>query len=113
MTQTNNTGRLDEMLKPHHEEFDVLKEALKEVAKEDGETRKGKAKEMIRKAMDLKRQMDEAEKQFNGQKKKWDKELGKTLQRLQNMANNKPLDEGVEKDGDSQKGESEEESAGS
>jgi len=96
---TPNTSKLDELLKPHQEEFNVLQEALKEVAKEDTETRKGKAKEMIRKALDLKRQMDEAERTFNSQKKKFDKELGKTLQRLTNMANNKPLDEGVEKEG--------------
>lgn len=97
-TPTQNTSKLDDLLKPHQEEFNVLQEALKEVAKEDSETRKGKAKEMIRKALDLKRQMDEAERTFTSQKKKWDKELGKTLQRLTNMANNKPLDEGIEKD---------------
>lgn len=95
---TVNVSRLDELLKPHQTEFNVLTEALKEVSQEDAETRKGKAKEMIRKALELKRQMDEAERQFNSQKKKWDKELGKTLQRLQNMASNKPLDEGVEQD---------------
>ena len=70
-TPTQNTSKLDDLLKPHQEEF---------------------------KALDLKRQMDEAERTFTSQKKKWDKELGKTLQRLTNMANNKPLDEGIEKD---------------
>jgi hypothetical protein len=109
MMATPNTSKLDELLKPHQEEFNVLQEALKEVSKEDAESRKGKAKEMIRKALDLKRQMDEEERKFNGQKKKWDKELGKTLQRLANMANNKPLDEGVEKEG----GEKNEEEAAS
>lgn len=93
---TPNISKLDELLKPHQEQFNVLQEALKEVAKEDTETRKGKAKEMIRKAVDLKRQMDEAERTFTAQKKKFDKELGKTLQRLANMSNNKPLDEGVD-----------------
>lgn len=95
---TANVSRLDELLKPHQQEFNVLTEALKEVAKEDSETRKGKAKEMIRKALDLKRQMDEAERTFASQKKKWDNELGKTLARLSNMANNKPLDEGIAED---------------
>lgn len=96
---TQNTSKLEELLKPHQEEFNVLQEALKEVAKEDTETRKGKAKEMIRKAVELNRQMEEAERTFNSQKKKFDKELGKTLQRLNNMANNKPLEDGVEKEG--------------
>ena len=80
----------------HHEDFDVLKEALKEVAKEDSESRK--AKEMIRKALELKRQMDDAARQFTSQKKKWDKELGKTLQRLTNIANDKPLDDDIQND---------------
>jgi hypothetical protein len=107
-TPTPNTSRLDELLKPHRQEFDVLKAALKEVAEEDSETRKGKAKEMIRKALELKGQMDQAESQFTAQKKKWDKELGKTLQRLTNMANNKPLDEGIEKEGEKKEDDSEE-----
>lgn len=100
-TQTPNTSKLDELLKPHQTEFNVLQEALKEVAKEDSEARKGKAKEMIRKALDLKRQMDEAERKFTSEKKKWDKELGKTLNRLNNMANNRPLEEGEEKEKES------------
>ena len=92
---SENVGKLDELLKPHQQEFDVLTEALKEVAKEQGEERKRKAKEMIVKALDLKRQMDEAERNFNAQKKKWDKELGSALSRLGNMARNRPLDEGL------------------
>jgi hypothetical protein len=103
---TDNTGKLDALLKEHEGDFDVLKEALKEVAKEQGEERKKKAKEQIVKALDLKRQMDDAERQFNSQKKKWDKELGKTLARLNNMAQNRPVDEGLsdkeEKDGGEQ-----------
>jgi seryl-tRNA synthetase len=92
---TDNTGRLDALLKEHQGDFDVLQEALKEVAKEQGEERKKKAKEQIVKALDLKRQMDDAERQFNSQKKKWDKELGKTLARLNNMAQNRPIDDGI------------------
>jgi nitric oxide reductase activation protein len=103
---TDNTGKLDDLLKRHAGEgFDVLAEALKEVAKEEGEERKKKAKEQIRKAMDLKRQMDEAERQFNSQKKKWDKELGKTLARLNNMAIGRPVDEGVNDKEDQKEGE--------
>lgn len=103
MREVNTDSR-----RTHHEDFDVLKEALKEVAKDDPETRKGKAKEMIRKALELKRQMDEAERQFTSQKKKWDKELGKTLQRLANMTQNKPLDEGIQKDDGKEEESSEE-----
>ena len=66
-----------------------------------------RAEEMIRKALELKQQMDDAERQFTSQKKKWDKELGKTLQRLTNIANNKPLDDGIQND-DKEKETSEE-----
>lgn len=93
---TDNTKKLDDMLRPHRQELDVLQEALQEVSKEDAEKRKTEAKELIRRALDLQKQMDQAEKQFLGQKKKWDKELGKALKRLQNMANNRPLDEGID-----------------
>jgi hypothetical protein len=96
MSESSNASRLDELLKPHMQECNVLTDALKEVAQEDAKSRLAKAKEMIRKAMDLKQQMDEAERTFVAQKKKWDKELGKAVSRLQNMANNKPIDEGLE-----------------
>jgi hypothetical protein len=98
--QTPNTARLEEMLKPHREEFDVLKEALKEVSKEDAEKKKDAAKELIRKALELQGRMDTAERTFNSEKKKFDKELGKTLNRLRNMAAGRPLDEGEKKDDD-------------
>ena len=96
--ETNNTKRLEDMLKPYKGEFDFLKEAFKEVEKEDGEQRKGAAKDLIRKAKELKGRMDAAEREFTANKKKFDKELGKVLNRLQNMANGRPLDEGEQKD---------------
>ena len=92
--KTTHTTKLDDLLKPHRDEVDVLKEALKEVTEEQADERKNKAKELIVKCLDLQRQMNTAESQFNSAKKKCDKELGKTLRRLQNMANGRPLDEG-------------------
>tara|TARA_Y100000034_G_C6721861_1_gene319386 strand:- start:243 stop:560 length:318 start_codon:yes stop_codon:yes gene_type:complete len=97
---TKNTGRLDELFKPHEQQVDVLKEALKEVSEEQAEKKKKAAKELIVKALELKKQMDDAEKQFTSQKQKWDKELGKVMNRLQNMASGKPLDEGEKDDAD-------------
>lgn len=102
--QTQNTQRLEELLKPHRQEFDVLKEALKEVSKEESEKKKDAAKELIRKALELQTRMDQAERTFNSEKKKFDKELGKTLNRLKNMASGRPLDEGENENED--KGES-------
>ena len=95
---TRNTDRLDEMFKPVEKKVDILKEALEEVSKERAEERKKAAKDLIRKALDLKKQMDDAENQFLGQKRKWDKELGKVMNRLNNMASGRPLDEGSEED---------------
>jgi seryl-tRNA synthetase len=92
--QTPNTTKLDELLKPHLQEFDVLREALKEVTKEESDKKKDAAKELIRKALDLKGRMEQADRLFNSEKKKFEKELGKTLNRLRNMAAGKPLDEG-------------------
>jgi hypothetical protein len=96
--QTQNTARLEELLKPHREEFDVLKEALKEVSKEESEKKKVAAKDLIRKALELQDRMNTAERTFNSEKKKFDKELGKTLNRLKNMASGRPLDDEEEKE---------------
>lgn len=99
---TKNTERLGDMLKPHEQKLDILKEALDEVSQERAEKRKESAKELIRKALDLKSQMDKAKSAFEGQTKKWDKELGKVMNRLQNMASGRPLNDGEEdeEDGD-------------
>lgn len=97
---TQNTKKLDEMLKPHTTSFDFLAEAFKEVAKEDGEKRKVAAKELIRKALGLKGQMDQAKKDFDSASKKFDKELGKIVNRLSNMAAGRPIDDNEEKEED-------------
>jgi hypothetical protein len=92
----SNSGRLDEILKPHTLEFDVLKEALAEVSKEDAEKKKLAAKELIRKAMELKNRMDQARNAFNKEQTRFDKELGKLLNRIKNMAVGQPADEDEE-----------------
>ena len=100
MVQTNNTDKLEQLLRPHREAVNVLQEALREVSKEDADKRKDSAKDLVRKALSLQNEMNAAERQFNGAKKKFDKELGKVIQRLTNMANNRPLDEGVKDEKD-------------
>ena len=99
---TANTDKLNDLFKPHEQAVDVLKEALQEVSEERAEKKKESAKELIRKALDLKKQMDTAESQFTSQKKKWDKELGKVMNRINNMAAGRPLDSGEkeEKEGE-------------
>lgn len=101
--ETNNTKRLDEMLKPYKGEFDVLKEAFKEVEKEDAEKRKESAKGLIRAAKKCQEDMNVAERNFLSQKKKADKELGKLVNRLGNMAEGRPLDHGEEEEREEKK----------
>jgi len=98
--QTSNTDRLDKLLSPHKQSIDVLKEALEEVSKEQAEGRKKRAKELIVKCLELQDQMNAAERRFTGEKKKCDKQLGKLLNQLNNMANGKPLDQGNEEEDD-------------
>ena len=111
--QTNNTKALEELFAPHKQDMDVLKEALKEVTEEDNEKKKGSAKELIRKCMDLQSRMDQAERTFNSEKKKWDKELGKTIKRLKNMVGGRPVNEGVEDEKEEGGGESSDENTDS
>lgn len=99
--ETSNTQALEDLLKPHRQEVDVLKEALEEVTKEDAEKKKVAAKELVRKAMELQGRMNQAERDFLAQKKKWDKELGKTIRKLQNMVAGRPVNDGIEDDKDS------------
>lgn len=96
--ETQNTKALEDLLKPHRQEVDILAKALKEVADEEAEKKIASAKEMLKKALELQKQMLDAERQWNTNKSKWDKELGKVIRRLQNMVANKPLDDGVEEE---------------
>lgn len=91
---SKNEGRLDKMFEPHEQKLDILKEALSEVSEERAGKRKDAAKELIRKALDLKEQKDKAKKEFLAKDRKWEKELGKVMGRLENMAQGKPLDSG-------------------
>jgi hypothetical protein len=91
-----NVQKLEEMLKPHQQATDVLSKALAQVTKEDGEKKVEAAIVLIRKAQGLQDQMTQIEKRFNSEKAKFDKELGKILNSLRNMASGKPIDEAEE-----------------
>ena len=94
--KTDNTDKLSDMLKSGNAEVDVLAEAMKEVAEEEAAKKKEAAKELLRKAKSLEAQMNQSEKNFLAEKKRFDKELGKVLNRLKNMAAGRPIDEGEE-----------------
>lgn len=78
-------------------------ELFAEVAKELNEERtkkaKERAKELLTKAIDLRTQRDNAEKQFRAQVAKFDKELGKLMKQIESLAAGKePEPEGEDKD---------------
>ncbi len=98
---SKNVGRLDTLFEPHEQKLNILAEALEEISKERAEKRKEAAKELIRKALDLKEQKDKAKKEFLAKDKKWEKELGKVMSRLERMAQGKPLDDDDDDEEDS------------
>lgn len=74
----------------------LFSEVLKEITDERAKEGKAKAKELLVKAMDLRRQMSKAEKDFNNQKQKFDKELGKFLNQINGMLSGKAPEECAE-----------------
>lgn len=64
----------------------LFQEALKEISEEQNKALKSKAKEVLLQAMELRRKMDAASKEFHKQEAKFAKDLGKLLNRLENMA---------------------------
>lgn len=86
MATKTSTERLGELLGTYKIESDVLTSAIKEIKDEQAEARKEQAKELVRKALELQGRMNAAEKQFKQEKARFDKELGKTLNRLNNFA---------------------------
>ena len=67
----------------------IIQEALKEIQDEEAKAKKAKAKEQLLKAAELRKKMVEAERQFESQRKKFDKELGKVLNQIEAMASGK------------------------
>lgn len=67
----------------------VFQEAMEEVNKKRADAYKAKAVALIEQAMDLRQKMDDAERQFNAQKKKFEKELGKLVNRIEGLAGGK------------------------
>ncbi len=99
-TPNSNTKRLDELLAPHRTEMNVLSEALKEIDEEDGKKRKQEAKDLVRQALELQKQLKTTERNFNKEKAKFEKQLGKLLNRINAMAKGEapPEDEDEKKD---------------
>lgn len=75
----------------------VTQETLQEALTEILDLRKveaiRKAKEVLTKAIDLRRQMAQAEREFTKNQKKFDKELGKLISQLERSVSPQPGDE--------------------
>ena len=69
----------------------VFAEAMKEVVKERTEANKVKAVVLIKQAIDLKAKWDEEEKKFLGSKKKFFKDFGKVLNRIEALSRGESL----------------------
>lgn len=67
--------------------LDAFNEVLREMAEERQKKAKEKARETLTKAADLRKKMVVAERDFNKQKKEFDKELGKLLNTLRQALN--------------------------
>lgn len=65
---------------------DVLKAAIEEITEERAEKLQADAKTLLIQAIELRQQIKQAEAQFNGQIKKFNKTLGKLLNRIEAMA---------------------------
>lgn len=88
MSDTSSVDRLSKALgydpaKQSGNGSEVFQNALKKIQKKRDEELEAKAEELLQKAIDLRMKMDEADRQFNSQKKKFDKELGKLLSRIE------------------------------
>lgn len=65
---------------------DVFNEVLQEVKKERAEQQKARAKEIVLEAIKIQEEQKKLKNQFEAQNKKFEKTLGKLLNRLEAMA---------------------------
>lgn len=90
----DNSSKLQDLLKfdaakRHPLTNELFGEVVKEITEERVKASKVQAKEALTKAMDLRAQMHKAQKDFNNQQQKFEKELGKILSQVQSMLSGK------------------------
>lgn len=101
-----NTDRLVKILgydpARSHSGPTVFSEALKELQEESDKQTKAQAKELIGKAVELRKKMNERVRSVNSEIKKFDKELGKLLNKIEAFSKGQNLSdiEAQEKDRD-------------
>lgn len=69
---------------------ELFKEVLEEVNEGRKEEAKKRARDLLTQALDIREQMVKAERAFTGQQKKFQKTLGKLLNRLEAQLRNQP-----------------------
>lgn len=84
----SNTDRLEKLLgfdaaKPQSITEGILKEVVGELEEQRVEEAKAAAKEQVSKAIELRRKMHKAKREFDSQFAKFEKELGKMMNRLE------------------------------
>lgn len=75
---------------------ELFKEVVQEISKERTDKAKAQAKEHLTKAIQLREGMVKAEKDFNKEKQKFEKELGKVMNQIQGILTGKEPQEEVE-----------------
>ena len=76
----------------------VLASVIEEIQKERETKVRGQLKELMVKAMDVRTTIDKARKAFDGESRKYEKELGKILNEIDRLASGKPAPEATEEE---------------
>ncbi len=72
---------------------ELFADVIKEIKEEKGKEAKAKAKEHLLKSIELVQKMEKLRKEFDGQYRKMDKELGKLMGQINGMLAGKSLEE--------------------
>lgn len=85
---------------------DIFKEVMKDINEERAEKAKAKAKGLLEQAFALREQMAKARRDFEGQEKKFNKELNKLLNRLESelRGTKPPAEESEDAEADGEEG---------
>jgi hypothetical protein len=70
---------------------DILQEAMKEIKEERAKEAKVKAKDMLSKAIELHRSITKADQEWRSKIAKFNKELGKVLNKLESFGQGQPV----------------------
>jgi len=101
--KTTNSQKLDDLLGKGlpPEVSDIVGQAIKEVNDEQSAKKLEACKELLRSAIELEDQKKSAERRFQSEIKKFDKQLGKLINRIKGMMSGKTPEQMDEEDKES------------